>query len=132
MGRHVSFLSQIKVQKTGPGAKVFVQLTGKKKNKTKKQFCLFVIAFLKLKVSSNKCFSQGLKALNKRTYESQWVKRFIGLDCSIMLTATCLVRPIKYTDWLSDCLALLHSHILYTYLALVWRQNKHCDLLTIK
>lgn len=76
MGRHVSFLLPIKVQKTGPEAKVFVQLAGKNKKQNKQkqqlqqqkpQFCLFVIAFLKPRVSSNKCFFQGLKALNKRT-----------------------------------------------------------------
>jgi len=61
MGRHVSFLLPIKIQKNGPGAKVFVQLTEIKERKKKtKQFCRFVIAFLKLKVPSNKCFSQAI------------------------------------------------------------------------
>lgn len=125
MGRHVSFLLPIKVQKNWARSKGICSA------RWKKQFCLFVIAFLKLKVSSNKCFYQGLQALNNRAYESQWMKTFIGLDCSIMLTAACLVWPGKYTDCLNWCLfvfALLRSHTLYTYLALVWRQNKHLEL----
>jgi len=35
MGRHVSFLLPIKIQKNGPGAKVFVQLTEIKERKKK-------------------------------------------------------------------------------------------------